>query len=186
MSEQSVLRHPEEFEVMIDPERIAERVREMGHELSRDYAGKDLVVVGVLKGSMLFMSDLVRHIALPLTCDFLRVSSYEGGLRSTGVVRFDFDLTQPVRDKHVLVVEDIIDTGLTMSFLLETLRLRGPASVRVATLLDKPEGRRTEVQIDYVGFTIPNRFVIGYGLDLEGRYRNLPYVAAMRTSARES
>jgi hypoxanthine phosphoribosyltransferase len=172
--------HPPEFEVMIDAERIAQRVRELGVDLTRDYEGEELAVVGVLKGSLLFMSDLAREIRQPLTCDFLRVSSYEGGTRSTGVVRFDFDLTQPIRDKHVLVVEDIIDTGLTMSFLLETLRLRGPSSIKVVTLLDKPENRRTEVPIDYVGFTIPNRFVIGYGLDLEGRFRNLPYIAAMR------
>ncbi len=172
--------HPPEFELLLSERQIADRIAELGAELTRDYAGKELAVVGVLKGSLLFMSDLIRRIELPLTCDFLRVSSYDGGTRSTGVVRFDFDLTQPIRDKHVLVVEDIIDTGLTMAFLLETLSLRGPSSIRVVTLLDKPENRRAEVAVDYVGFTIPNRFVIGYGLDLEGRYRNLPYVAAMR------
>ncbi|GIW72004.1 MAG: hypoxanthine phosphoribosyltransferase [Planctomycetota bacterium] len=175
--------HPPEFEVLLDTEAIQRRVRELGAEITRDYAGRELDLVGVLKGSLLFMADLARAIALPLTCDFLRVSSYEGGTKTTGVVRFDFDLTQPIKDKHVLLVEDIIDTGLTMSFLLETLRLRMPASIKVVTLLDKPGNRRTEVPIDYVGFTIPNRFVIGYGLDLEGRYRNLPYIAAMKEPA---
>ncbi len=170
--------HPPEFEILIPADRIAARVQELGAQITRDYAGKELTLVGVLKGSLLFMADLAREIRLPLTCDFLRVSSYEG-TKSSGVVRFDFDLTQPIKDKHVLVIEDIIDTGLTMSFLLENFRLRQPASLKVATLLDKPENRRTAVGIDYVGFTIENRFVIGYGLDLDGKYRNLPYIAAL-------
>jgi hypoxanthine phosphoribosyltransferase len=171
--------HPPEFEVMIPAEAIQARVRELGAEITRDFAGREVALVGVLKGSLLFMADLAREVRLPLTCDFLRVSSYEG-TKSSGLVRFDFDLTQPIKGKDVLIVEDIIDTGLTMSFLLETLRLRQPASVKVVTLLDKPENRRTEVAIDYTGFTIENRFVIGYGLDLDGKYRNLPYIAAMK------
>jgi hypoxanthine phosphoribosyltransferase len=125
------------------------------------------------------MADLVKEIRLPLSCDFLRVASYEG-MKSTGVVRFEFDLTQPIKGKHVLIVEDIIDTGLTMRFLLENLKLRMPASLKVCALLDKPSNRVAPVEVDYVGFTIPNRFVIGYGLDLDGRYRNLPYIAAKR------
>jgi hypoxanthine phosphoribosyltransferase len=164
---------------MIPAEAIQARVRELGAEITRDFAGREVALVGVLKGSLLFMADLAREVRLPLTCDFLRVSSYEG-TKSSGLVRFDFDLTQPIKGKDVLIVEDIIDTGLTMSFLLETLRLRQPASVKVVTLLDKPENRRTEVAIDYTGFTIENRFVIGYGLDLDGKYRNLPYIAAMK------
>jgi hypoxanthine phosphoribosyltransferase len=171
--------HPPEFEVVFDADAIDARVRELGAELTRAYEGHELALVGVLKGSLPFMADLAREIRLPLTCDFLRVSSYEG-TKSSGLVRFDFDLTQPIKGKDVLVVEDIIDTGLTMSFLLETLRLRQPASVRVVALLDKPANRRAEVAVDYVGFTIENRFVIGYGLDLDGKYRNLPYIAAMR------
>ena len=171
--------HPPEFDVMLDAATIARRTRELGAQITADYAGKDLAVVGVLKGSILLMADLAREIRLPLTCDFLRVSSYEG-MKSTGVVRFDFDLTQPIKDKHVLVVEDIIDTGLTMTFLLETLHVRHPASVKVVSLLDKPANRRAEVKIDYVGFTIENRFVIGYGLDLDGKFRNLPYIAVKR------
>jgi hypoxanthine phosphoribosyltransferase len=127
--------HPPEFEVMIAEDAIQARVRELGARIEQDLAGEELALVGVLKGSLLFMADLARAIHLPLSCDFLRVSSYEG-TKSTGVVRFDFDLTQPIKGKHVIVVEDIIDTGLTMSFLLETLRLRHPASIRVVTLLD--------------------------------------------------
>lgn len=174
---------PDGFEVLISEEEIARRVRELGEELTEAYRGLDFAMVAVLKGSLLFMADLSRAIQLPLTCDFLRVSSYNGGTQSGGVVRFEFDTTQPLRDKHVLIIEDIIDTGLTMNFLLETLWLRKPASLRVATLLDKPNNRRADVQCDYVGFTIPNRFVIGYGLDLGGRYRNLPYIGAKREVA---
>ena len=176
--------YPQEFESMISAEAIRARIQELGQELTDLYQGDDtpLALVGVLKGSMPFMADLAREIRRPLTMDFLRVSSYEG-TRSTGVVRFDFDLTQPIRDKHVLIIEDIIDTGLTMSFLLETLHLRKPASIKVVTLLDKPDGRRTEVPVDFVGFTIPNRFVLGYGLDLDGLYRNLPEVLAKREDA---
>jgi hypoxanthine phosphoribosyltransferase len=164
---------------MLSTDAIQARVRELGARITAEYAGRELALVGVLKGSLLFMADLAREIRLPLTCDFLRVSSYEG-MKSSGVVRFDFDLTQPIKGKDVLVVEDIIDTGLTMSFLLETLRVRHPESVKLVTLLDKPENRRAPVEIDYVGFTIENRFVIGYGLDLDGKYRNLPYIAAMK------
>src|SRR5207237_4306445 len=148
---------PEDFEVMISAEKIRDRVRELGAEITRDYAGQEIVLVGVLKGCLLFMADLSREIGVPLTLDFLRVSSYEG-TKSTGVVRFDFDLTQPIQGKHVLIVEDIIDTGLTMTFLLETLHLRHPKSVKLCSLLDKPSNRRAPVEIHYRGFEIPNRF----------------------------
>jgi hypoxanthine phosphoribosyltransferase len=166
---------------MISAEEIQRRVRELGAEITRDYKGQELVLVGVLKGSLLFMADLAREIHLPLTLDLLRVSSYEG-TKSSGVVRLDFDLTQPIDGKHVLVVEDIIDTGLTMSFLLETLELRHPSSLKLVSLLDKPSNRRAPVEIHYRGFEIPNRFVIGYGLDLDGLYRNLPFIGAKRGS----
>jgi hypoxanthine phosphoribosyltransferase len=173
---------PPDFETMITAEQIAVRVRELGAEITRDYreAG-EIVLVGVLKGCLLFMADLARAIEVPLTLDFLRVSSYEG-VKSTGVVRFDFDLTQPIEGKHVLIVEDIIDTGLTMSFLLETLNLRRPRSIKLVSLLDKPANRRKPVEIHYTGFTIEPRFVIGYGLDLDGLYRNLPFIGAKRGS----
>ncbi|MHC4390221.1 MAG: hypoxanthine phosphoribosyltransferase [Planctomycetota bacterium] len=162
---------------MIAESKIQDRIRELGDELTETYRGQELALVGVLKGSMPFMADLARAIRLPLTFDFLRVSSYEG-MSSTGVVRFELDTTQPIRDKHVLIVEDIIDTGLTMRFLLDTLAPRKPASLKVVSLLDKPANRRAEVPVDYVGFTIENRFVLGYGLDLDGLYRNLPDILA--------
>ncbi len=174
---------PGDFEVVFSEERIRARTRELGAGITRDLLADDpaaeLVAVGILKGSLLFMADLVREIRVPLYCDFLRVASYEG-MESTGVVRLEFDLTQPIAGKHVLIVEDIIDTGLTMRFLLENLRLKKPRSLKVCSLLDKPANRKAPVEVDYVGFTIPNRFVIGYGLDLEGLYRNLPYIAAKR------
>jgi hypoxanthine phosphoribosyltransferase len=172
---------PPDFEVMISAEELQRRIGEMAAEITRDYQGEDIVVVGVLKGCVLFMADLVRRIHVPLTLDFLRVSSYEGE-KSSGVVRFDFDLTQPIGGKHVLIVEDIIDTGLTMTFLLETLQLRHPKSLKLCSLLDKPANRRKDVEIHYRGFEIPPRFVIGYGLDLDGLYRNLPFIGAKRGS----
>ena len=170
----------EEFELLISRETIQEKVRDLGARIAEDYEGKDLVLIGVLKGCTLFMSDLMRAIEVDLTCDFLRVSSYDGGLKSSGIVRWEFDITQPIKDKHVLLVEDIIDTGLTIRFLLDNLQLRLPASLKVCTLLHKPDRTVADIQVDYLGFSIPNRFVIGYGLDLEGKYRNLPDILALR------
>lgn len=168
-----------DFEPLLTADEIAARVRELGREISRDMKpAADIVVVGVLKGSLVFMADLIRSLAPEVTCDFLRVSSYEG-TESTGTVRFDFDLTQPITGKHVLIVEDIVDTGVTMHFLLEALQVRHPKSLKVVALLDKPARRKRDVPVHYKGFTIEDRFVIGYGLDLEGRYRNLPYIAAL-------
>ncbi len=172
---------PKDFEVMITAEEIQTRVRALGAQITADAGDQELVLVGVLKGCVLFMADLAREIRVPCTLDFLRLSSYEG-TKTSGVVRFDFDLTQSIQGKHVVVVEDIIDTGLTMTFLLETLELRQPRSLKLVSLLDKPANRRAPVKIDYVGFTIPNRFVIGYGLDVDGRYRNLPFIGAKRGS----
>lgn len=169
----------EDFEILLSREAIRERVAELGSALAAEYKDRDLVVVGVLKGSFLFMADLVRHLGPKVTCDFLRVSSYEG-VASTGNVRFDFDLTQPIVGKDVLIVEDIIDTGLTASFLIRALAARGASSLRFCALLDKPSRRRAEVPVDYIGFTIPNRFVIGYGLDLDGLYRNLEHIYALK------
>ncbi len=172
----------DDFETLISDEQIRSRVVELGAEITKDYAGRqnELVVVGVLKGCMLFMADLIRHIDLPLACDFLRVSSYEGGMRSTGVVRFEFDLTQTIKNKDVLLVEDIIDTGLTAGFLIKNLGIREPASLKIASLLHKPARTRTPVEIDYLGFTIEDKFVIGYGLDLAGLYRNKREILALR------
>jgi hypoxanthine phosphoribosyltransferase len=169
------------LEVLFSEEQIAQRVRELGEEITSEYAGKELVLVGVLKGSCVFLADLMRAIDLPLSIDFMSVSSYKDGTRSTGDVEILKDLSNPIREKHVLVVEDIIDTGLTLSRLLEILGSRGAASIRLASFLDKPEPRiKTELSIDYTGFVVPNKFVVGYGLDAAGRYRNLPFIGIVK------
>lgn len=165
--------------VLFDAESIAARVAALGAEISGRYRGEELVLIGVLKGSFVFMADLVRAIDLPMTCDFLRVSSYGAGTTSSGEVRFEFDTTQPIAGKHVVIVEDIIDTGLTISVLLERLATRGAASLAVAALLHKPARTTREVPIDFLGFEIPDAFVIGYGLDYAGKYRNLPYIGTL-------
>lgn len=176
----------EDFEPLFTKDEIAKRVAELGREIRRDLGDDttDLVVVCVLKGAVVFMADLIRHLPGNVTCDFLRLSSYEG-TETTGSVRFEFDLTQPIKDKDVLIVEDIVDTGLTMSFLLKALQVRNPRSLQVCTLLHKPSRSQRDVPIAYTGFTIPNRFVIGYGLDLNGRYRNLDHIAAMKPEIQE-
>jgi hypoxanthine phosphoribosyltransferase len=169
------------LEVLFSAEQIRERVDELGRELTADYAGKDLVLVGVLKGSCVFLADLMRAIDLPLSIDFMAVSSYKDGTVSTGDIEILKDLSNPIRDKHVVVVEDIVDTGLTLSRLLEILESRGAASIRLASFLDKPEPRiKKELKIDYTGFVVPNKFVVGYGLDAAGRYRNLPFIGVVR------
>lgn len=171
------------LEVLLSAEQIRERIRELGRTITSDYQGKELVLVGVLKGSCVFMADLMREIDLPLTIDFMSVSSYKDGTVSTGDVEILKDLSNPIRGKHVLVVEDIVDTGLTLTRLLEILGSRGADSIRLASFLDKPEPRiKKELVIDYTGFVVPNRFVVGYGLDAAGRYRNLPFIAVL-TSA---
>jgi hypoxanthine phosphoribosyltransferase len=166
--------------VLIDEGKVQARVRELGAEITRDYQGKDLTLVCVLKGSTFFAMDLARAIDLPLDMEFLGVSSYQGGTETTGEVRITTDVSKPMAGKHVLVIEDIIDTGLTMSFLLENLRARHPASVKVAALLEKPSRARTQIQIDYKGFTIDDMFVVGYGLDYGEKYRNLPFIGVMK------
>jgi hypoxanthine phosphoribosyltransferase len=165
--------------VLISEAEIQAKVTELGKAITRDYADEELTLVGVLKGSFLFMADLCRHIELPLTCDFLGLSSYHGETRTSGVIRITSDLNQPVEGRHVLVVEDIIDTGLTMEYLLENLRTRLPRSIKVCSLLHKPERKKVDTPIDYLGFTVPNEFVVGYGLDYLGRYRNLRFVGVM-------
>ncbi len=167
---------PPTVPTLIPERRLRSRVRALGRRIGRDYRGKDLVLVGVLKGSFIFMADLAREIGLPLTCDFLRVTSYGSSTTSSGAVRFELDLTQPVRGKHVLLVEDIIDTGLTAASVLRALRAKRPASLRLCALLHKPERSRVRLAIHYLGFRIPNRFVVGYGLDYAGLHRNLPYL----------
>jgi hypoxanthine phosphoribosyltransferase len=168
--------------VLLTEDRIAARIRELGEEITRDYAGKDLMIVGILKGCAIFMADLVREIKLPLEFDFVAVSSYGADTKSSGVVRILKDLDESVESKHVLIVEDIIDTGLTLrlSYLLDNIRARRAASVKVCTLLDKPSRRRVEVPVDYSGFTVEDQFVVGYGMDYQGRYRSLPYIGILK------
>lgn len=169
------------LETLFSAEQIGERVNELGREISADYAGKELVLVGVLKGSCVFLADLMRAVDLPLSIDFMSVSSYKDGTTSTGDIEILKDLSNPIRDKHVVVVEDIVDTGLTLSRLLEILDSRGAASIRLASFLDKPAPRvKKELKIDYTGFVVPNKFVVGYGLDAAGRYRNLPFIGVVR------
>jgi hypoxanthine phosphoribosyltransferase len=166
-------------EVLIDQASLQGRVVELGAEISADYAGRDLLLVGVLKGAVFFMADLMRELTVPCEIDFMAISSYGAATDSSGVVRILKDLDINVADRNVLVVEDIIDSGLTLSYLMRNLRARKPASLEVCALLTKPERREIDVPVRYVGFEIPNRFVIGYGLDFAERYRNLPYVAVL-------
>lgn len=165
--------------ILISEEQLAAKVAELGAAISRDYEGKKLMILGVLKGSVVFMADLLRHITIPVEMDFMAVSSYGAGVKTTGVVKILKDLDRLIEGYHVLVVEDILDSGMTLSYLTELLRDRGPASVRIATLLDKPERRKVEIKPDYVGFTIPDEFVVGYGLDYAELYRSLPYVGIL-------
>lgn len=169
------------LEILYSSEEIRRRVAELGAEITRAYAERDLVLVGVLKGSVVFLADLMREIDLPLTIDFMAVSSYKDGTVSTGDVEILKDLTNPIRGKDVIVCEDIIDTGLTLFRLMEILGSRGANSLKIATLLDKPEPRiKKELTIDFCGFQIPNKFVVGYGLDAAGRYRNLPFIGIVK------
>ncbi len=165
------------IEVLISEPDLQERIRALGEQITRDYAGAgDLVLICVLKGSYLFLADLSRAIDLPLSVDFMSVSSYGNGFKTSGVVRLVQDLSESIEGKHVLVVEDIIDTGLTMSYLLENLQTRRPASLKVVSLLHKPSKARVQINIHYLGFEIEDRFVIGYGLDFQGRFRNMPFI----------
>jgi hypoxanthine phosphoribosyltransferase len=165
---------------LVSQEDLERRVRELGAEISRDYEGKELFLVGVLKGAVFFLSDLMRAIDVPCEVDFMAVASYGSSTDSSGVVRILKDLDATIEGKDVLIVEDIIDSGLTLSYLLRTLRARDPRSLEVCALLTKPERRKVDLPIRYTGFEIPNRFVIGYGLDHAERYRNLPYVAVLQ------
>lgn len=167
----------DQLSVLIPEDRLQARIRELGAKIRADYGDEPLTVIGVLKGSFIFMADIVRAIGGDVRCEFLGVSSYHGGTRSTGVVRITDDLRNPIEGQHCLVVEDIIDTGLTMDYLLKILAVRGPKSLRTCSLLDKPAHREVDITCDYVGFSIPDEFVVGYGLDLGERYRNLPYIA---------
>ena len=170
---------------LITERRLRERVRAMGRRIRRDYRGRDLVLVGVLKGAYIFMADLARAIGLPLACEFMKVSSYGKATVSSGRLRFEFDVAQPLRGRHVLVVEDIVDTGFTASRVMAAVRARKPATARLCVLLHKPARERVAVPIDYLGFTIPDRFVVGYGLDHAGLHRNLPYIGGVDEPRRD-
>jgi hypoxanthine phosphoribosyltransferase len=172
--------YDKDVDVMIDAATVAAKVKELGKLIERDYQGKELTLVAIMKGSLFFAMDLARQIDLPLKLEVLGVSSYSGGTETTGEVRITSDVTKPMAGKHLLIVEDIIDTGLTMKFLLENLGARHPASVKICTLLEKPARARTKVPIDYKGFVIEDKFVVGYGLDFDETYRNLPFIGVMK------
>jgi hypoxanthine phosphoribosyltransferase len=167
-------------ETLVSGEDLRRRISELGAEISRDYEGRELVLIGVLKGAVLFLADLMRELTVPCEIDFMAVSSYGSATDSSGVVRILKDLDATISDRDVLLVEDIVDSGLTLHYLLKNLRAREPRSLEVCALLTKPERRRVDLPIRYVGFEIPNRFAIGYGLDHAQRYRNLPFVAALQ------
>lgn len=166
--------------VLIPEEELQARVRELGETITRDYAGKNPVLVGILKGSFMFMADLARELKEHCTVDFMAVSSYGSGTTTTGAVQITKDLREDIEGRHVLIVEDILDSGNTLKYLTGYLAGRKPASIRIATLLDKPSGREKAIEADYVGFTVPDAFVVGYGLDYAERYRNLPYIGVLR------
>ena len=176
---------PPTGEILVQPDQLKERVKALGLQISADYEGRDVLLVGVLKGAMFFLSDLMRNISGTCEVDFMAVASYGSATDSSGVVRIIKDLDTPIAGRHVLIVEDIVDSGLTLQYLLRNLGAREPASLEVCALLTKPERRKAEVPIRYVGFEIPNRFAIGYGLDHKERWRNLPYVAALDASRDE-
>ena len=167
------------IEILIDQAAIARRIEEMAREIEKDFPDGEMVVVGVLKGAFVFMADLVRRIERPLACDFLRVSSYEQD-QNTGVVRMEFDVTQPLAGKSILLVEDIVDSGRTLQHLIKHIEAKGPRMLKIASLLYKEAGGAARGLVDYVGFDVPDRYIVGYGLDSEGLYRSLPYVGAFR------
>jgi hypoxanthine phosphoribosyltransferase len=173
-------------EVLITAEQLEQRVAELGEQITADYAGRRLLLVCVLKGAVLFLVDLARQIQLPLEIDFMAISSYGASTQSSGIVRILKDLEDSVEGQHILVVEDIVDSGLTLDYLLRSLAARGPASIKVCGLLLKERPRELPVTIDYVGFTIPDKFVVGYGLDFAERYRNLPYIGVLRPDLYET
>ena len=172
-------------QVLITEQQLDERIKEMGHQIAEDYQGEPLTIVGILKGAVIFFADLARAIDLPLQMDFMSVSSYGSGTTSSGVVKIIKDLDADVTGRHILLVEDIIDTGITLAYLKEYLSNRGARSVKICTLLDKPTRREKAVHVDYIGFTMPDEFLIGYGVDYAENYRNLPYVASLKSSVYE-
>jgi hypoxanthine phosphoribosyltransferase len=175
--------HPDVAEVLLTAEQIAARVAELAERVDADYQGREIHIVGILKGAVPFVADLSRRLRVPATFDYMAISSYGVSTHTSGVVRFVKDLDESIEGRHVLVVEDIVDTGLTLHYLRQNLLSRGPASLRIAVLLDKPSRRQVPVPLDYVGFSIPDHFVVGFGLDFGGRYRQFPFVAVLRPEA---
>lgn len=171
--------------VLLSTEEIQKRVEELGAQITEEYRGKELLAVGILKGSNMFMSDLIRQITIPMQIDFMMVSSYGNATESSGVVKIVKDLEHAIKDKHLLIIEDIIDSGLTLKYLKQMLETREPASIKLCTLLDKPARREQNVDVDYVGFTMPDEFLVGYGIDYAEYYRNLPYVGALKREVYE-
>ena len=169
----------EHIRVMLSEEEVNERIRQIGEQINKDFAGKEIHLICVLKGGSFFMCELAKRITLPLSLDFMSVSSYGSGTVSSGVVKIVKDLDDPIADKEVIVVEDIVDSGRTLSYLLKILQERHPKSLHLCTLLDKPDRRVTDVKVDYTGFVIPDEFVVGYGLDYDQKYRNLPYIGVV-------
>lgn len=167
-------------DVLFSEEEIKKKVIELGKMITKDYAGKDLIVIGVLKGANVFLSDLIRNIDIRITVDFIDVSSYGASTESSGVVKINKDLDFSIENKNILIVEDIIDTGLTLKYLLKNLRSRNPKNIKICTLLDKPERRKVDIKVDYIGFNIPDEFIVGYGIDYAEKYRNLPFVASLK------
>jgi len=165
--------------ILFTREKIQKRVRELADEISKDYFGREIFTVGVLKGAFVFLSDLIRYLKVPLSLDFIAIASYGDSTSSSGVVKLLKDLDTEVESRHVLVVEDIVDTGLTLNYLVKILSTRHPATLRVCTLLDRPSRRKVKVDLHYVGFSIPDVYVVGYGLDFSQKYRNLPYIAEL-------
>lgn len=170
------------LEVLLSSDQIAARVREIGEQITRDYAGQRPNLICVLKGAATFMCDLMRTIDLNISVDYIAVSSYGKGTSTTGEVKILKDLDRPLEGRDIIIVEDILDTGLTLSYLLNTFRNRGANSIRIATLLNKPERRRVNVEADYIGFNVPDQFVVGYGLDYDERYRNLPFIGILKST----
>jgi len=169
-------------EILILENQIKKRIDELGEKISQDYNGKELFCIGVLRGAIIFLADLVRCIKVPMVIDFMSISSYGASTQSSGVVRILKDLDESIENKDVLIVEDIVDTGLTLNYLLRMLKSRNPASIKVCTLLNKKERRQIDIPIDYCGFEIPDKFVVGYGLDFNGLYRNIPYILVLKSS----
>lgn len=167
-------------EILISQEALDARVQELGQEISEKYKGKELLMIGVLKGANVFMSDLMRAVSVPIQIDFIAASSYGSSTESSGVVRIVKDLDYSIEGKHVMIVEDIIDTGLTLKYLYDNFSARKPASLSIISLLDKPERRKADIKVDYTGFVIPDEFIVGYGIDYAEKYRNLPFVATLK------